>query len=304
MERKAAGLGALAAVLAAFIVAGCITGPFGNQSGKTTIAATFYPLYDITEALAGDKADVFSIIPQGVEPHDYEPSSGDFVKISNASAFATMGLGFAQVEQKLLASANREIKVIEASKGVPLIDEAGNDVATSTQAIDPHIWLSPKNMEKMALNMRNGLVSLDQNNEDYYNSNAQSYISKLEMLDANYRSGLAGCNKDVILVNHQAFGYLAKEYGFRAISISGLEPDVEPSPGKIAELIGIARENNIRYILFEELADPKVANIIAREAGAATLELNPVEGTRVPSENYFTLMEKNLATLRIAMECG
>ena len=128
-------------------------------------------------------------------------------------------------------------------------------------------------------------------------------IEQLKLLDAEFKEGLAECRKRIVLVNHNAFAYLAMDYEFDVISISGLEPEAEPTPQQLAELVDRARENDIKYVFYEKLVDPKVARTIAKEVNAETLELNPLEGSSDPSDNYLSLMRQNLENLRKAMEC-
>jgi zinc transport system substrate-binding protein len=168
--------------------------------------------------------------------------------------------------------------------------------------MDPHIWLSPKNAKLMVNNIKNGLMAADPKNADVYLANAQKLSQELDELDAEYKTGLAACAKDVVLVNHNAFSYLARDYGFEIITIHGLEPEAEPTPGQLQELIEEAKEHDIKYVFYEELVDPRVAQTIANEVGAQTLELNPLESGS-SGDNYVALMQENLENLQLALEC-
>ena len=129
-------------------------------------------------------------------------------------------------------------------------------------------------------------------------------IADLEALDREFASGLSDCQKHVILTSHFAFAYMGRDYNFLQIGISGIDPETEPSPSQIREIIDAAKTNHIHVIFTESLVDPRIAQTIAREVGAQTLELNPIEGTRNPSETYFSLMRQNLKNLRIGLECS
>ncbi|HII17075.1 TPA: zinc ABC transporter solute-binding protein [Candidatus Woesearchaeota archaeon] len=303
--------------------------PFQQESdeGRITIAATFFPLYDLTRNIAGDYATAFSVVPQGAEPHDYEPKPSDILRLSEAGGFVTLGLGleFERIEETLIEGAGNGIVIIDAGIGVPLInseeddhteEDAGelvqsevHEEETAAQehrhtGLDPHIWLSPRNMIIMAGTVSEGLQKLDPEHAQEYKANAEAYIARLEALDEAFSSGLSDCAKDTILVNHMAFTYLADAYGFSQIAVGGLSPEIEPTPKQIQELIREAREHDIAYVFYEEFVDPKVAYAIAAEVGAKALELNPAEGTKDADAGYLSLMEKNLANLRLALECS
>ena len=269
-----------------------------QQNTKLNVVATFYPLYDLTRSILGDKGMVYTLVPANTEPHDYEPKPSDIQKLNSANAFVTMGIEFAAFEDTLIESINPDVAVIPAGRDITLLkasDEQG--------ANDPHIWLSPKNAQEMAAHIVFGLRAIDPKNQEYYAANGNLLIAELGALDQEFKEGLTSCKKDAILVNHNAFSYLGKDYEFRTITISGLEPEVEPTPLQIKKIIDEAWKNDIKYVLYENLIDPRVATTIAQEVGAQALELNPLEGSSNLSETYFTLMRKNLDTLRIALEC-
>ncbi|MHB1118267.1 MAG: metal ABC transporter solute-binding protein, Zn/Mn family, partial [Minisyncoccota bacterium] len=129
----------------------------------------------------------------------------------------------------------------------------------------------------------------------------------IEQLDQRFYEGLQGCEKHDIIVSHEAFGYLARRYGFNTISIAGISPDEEPSPRSLAELVNTARAKGVPYVFFETTASPRLSETIAREIGVQTLVLNPLESLTVSEiqsgEDYHSVMEKNLTNLRKALIC-
>ena len=282
--------------VALLLICGCSQKSAQRPNGKYTIATTFFPLYDITGKIAGEKAEVFSIVPAGAEPHDYEVSPYDLQRVAESKAFVVLGVEFTQFEDKLVQAAGGNLEVIPAAKDVPLLDSTDN-------VKDPHIWLSPNNVKVMVRNINEGLKKADPKNADYYEQNAKKVIENLTMLDSKFKLALSNCNKKLILVTHNAYSYIGKDYGFKTIYISGLDPESEPTPKQIKALVDASKQNNIKYVFYEELVDPKIARTIASEVGAQTLELNPLEGSKNPSEDYFSMMRKNLINLKIAMEC-
>ncbi|MHB1464867.1 MAG: metal ABC transporter solute-binding protein, Zn/Mn family, partial [Thermoleophilia bacterium] len=175
-------------------------------------------------------------------------------------------------------------------------------------AYDPHVWLDPVLAQREVDNIRDGLIRADPKDRSVYEQNAAAYNQKLAGLDGAFRSGLASCARRDIVTSHQAFTYLGKRYGLDVMAISGLSPDEEPPPQKLAEVAQFARQHNIHYIFFERLVNPKLSQTIATEVGAQTLVFDPLEGLTQQEagrgEDYLSVQRENLANLRRAMECG
>lgn len=295
------------ALVGLLMVAGCSapqkTTQQAVQNEKINVATTFWPLYDLTKSIIGDKGMVYSIVPAGVEPHDYEPNPSDFQKLNDADVFVTMGVEFAEFEDTLISSVPSSVKVIPAGNGISQLAASDDEQEEHFGGKDPHIWLAPKNAQKMATNIMNGLIQADPDNAEYYLENGQKVINDLKSLDAEFVAGLENCQKNVVLVGHNAFSYLGRDYGFNTLFLSGLEPEAEPTPQELAALIDAAKANDIKYVFYEELVDPRVSKIIADEVGAQTMVLSPLEGTTNPTDTYFTLMRQNLHNLEVALGC-
>lgn len=309
----------LLGVLFGMLLSGCTSAApqktAAAASGKMVIATTFYPLYDLAQKVAGPDAEVFSIVPAGIEPHGFEPTPKEIARVSEATAYILLGTSFAPFEEKIVYGLPSSVSVIVAGKGVPLLiagdehdagDEEGNsgNDPRDTGPYDPHIWLSPVRAQIMVENIKTGLVLANPSGAGTYERNADTLNYELRVLDEEFRQGLSSCRRDVILVNHDAFSYLADAYGFSLVSISGIEPEGEPSPGELRDLIDAAQEHGIRYIFSQPRADSRVTDTLAREIGAETLLLNPLEGAADASQDYFSLMRQNLKNLRKALECS
>ncbi len=286
-------------IVAMLMVSGCAA---PQEKRGVSAVATFFPLYEAAKAIGGDNVTLTSIVPNGVEPHDYDPTPSQIALMGDADVFIEAGVGFGGLEGKLAGGLGNGTVVVNASQGVELRQGGGED--PSAAGIDPHIWLSPRRMMIVADGIRDGFDKADPAHAAQYDRNAAGFKAGLEQLDSDYRSGLSGCRKDTILTTHDAFGYLASDYGFKQIYISGLSPDAEPSPQKIAQLVDTARSQNITVVFYEEMVDPRIADTIAGEVGAQTMELSPLEGSKNQSDDYFSLMRKNLANLKVALECG
>lgn len=275
---------------------GCIEQP---TTGKINVVTTFYPLYEFSQRIGNEKAVVSILVPAGVEPHDWEPRPQDIIRIQSADIFVYNGAGLELYVDKILKNTgSRKLITVDSSEGIELINEGG--------ATDPHIWLDPVMAKQQAGAIEKAFIKADPENSDYYRANARALMQDLDDLDAYISNELAPARKKVFISSHSAFGYFARRYGLKQISIAGLSPDIEPSPAKIAEIIRIARENEVKYIFFETLVSPKLSDVISKEAGAQTLVLNPIEGLSEDQikrgENYFTLMRENVKNLKLALE--
>jgi len=282
------------------------------QVEKSDAVALFYPLYDVTRNVAGDRLSVKSFIPAGVEPHSFDPSPSDLMSLSRANVFVGTGINFEGMEERFESSLSKDAAIIHAFDGIEFIE--GVDVHEEEEhaeeengeehdeSVDPHVWLSPKNMITITNNVKEVLKRANPENAEYYEQNAANYVSKLSQLDSDFTNGLASCKKDKILTTHAAFSYLARDYGFEQVPIYGLSPEAEPTPHQIAALIDAAKANDLKYVFYEELVDPRVSQTIASEVGARTLALNPVESGS-EQESYLSIMRDNLNNLRVALEC-
>lgn len=275
-----------------------------ENAGKLPVATSFYPLYFFASRIGGDKAAIFNVTPAGAEPHDYEPTARDLARIESSRLVILNGDGLEAWGQNIQANLNpQKTEVIIASQG--LLTE--NLKSGGQETVDPHLWLSPPLAQKMIDNILRGFNAVDSKNKDYYTANAAALRLELEALDKAYRTGLDRCASRDIITSHAAFGYLAASYNLRQIAIAGLSPDTEPSPQELADISRFAKDNNIKYIFFESLVSPKLAQTIASEAGAETLVLNPLEGLSASSlaqgQDYLSEMRNNLTNLRLALTC-
>ncbi len=272
--------------------------PNSKKVGKpmgVSVVTSFYPLYYMTREISGDIVNVTNITPAGSEPHDYEPTAKDMAKIQQSKLLLLNGNGFEAWGEKVKEEVKDSgVKVIEVGEGL----FEGND---------PHIWLSPELAIKEARKILMSLVEVSPGDKDFYTNNEIVLEKKLEDLQMKYREGLANCQKKEFVSSHDAFGYLAREFGLTQIAISGLSPDEEPSAKDLAAIAKLAKDKGIKFIFFETLVSPKLAETVANEIGAQTLVLDPIEGIDdeglANGKNYISVMEQNLVNLQTALEC-
>jgi len=275
-----------------------------TEIGKISVVTSFYPLYFFAGQIGGDKAEVVNITPAGAEPHDYEPTPQDIIRITNSKLLILSGVGLEAWGPKVaqIIDSNHTL-VVNAGEGLATQELNENDQTIT----DPHIWLSPRLAQKMVDKITEGFAEVDPANADYYMQNSDALKMGLDILDREYQTGLSVCANKNIVTSHSAFSYLASDYNFNQISITGLSPDAEPSLKQLGEIAKFAKSNNVEYIFFESLVSPKLSNVVATEVGAKTMVLDPIEGLTPDAiklgKNYIGVMRDNLANLKIALEC-
>lgn len=298
------------------LVGGCNSKTTQNQAQapveKMKVVATVYPVYDFTRMIGGDKIDLKLLIPPGAEPHDWEPKAKDIATLKSAKVVLYQGNGLEPYAEKLLTPAQLgNTQAFEVGKNLELLpateeDEDDNDEGHEKLGNDPHVWLDPINAKQEVKTILEALITADPANKEYYQTNADKLLNDLEQLHKDYQSTLSALPGKDIVTTHAAFAYLAKRYHLNQVPIMGLAPDAEPTPEKMANVVKFVREHHVKVIFFETLVSPKLAETIAKETGAKTLVLNPVEGLTEDEmkagKNYITVMRENLVNLKIALE--
>lgn len=282
-----------AAVVGVTVAAGCGNGAKTTGSGPRKVVASFYPLAYAAQEIGGPAVAVENLTPAGAEPHDLELTPGDVRDVEQADLVLFLGSGFQPALEH--AVADREGRSVDLLAGQQTRRGIGAD---GRPAVDPHVWLDPVRYEGMARRIARALGEV---------SRARSLVARLRALDRVYRNGFARCDRREIVTSHAAFGYLAARYGLRQVPLEGLAPEAEPSPRALERLVDEVRATHATTVFFETLVSPKLARTVAREAGARTAVLDPLEGLTADEqrrgETYFTVMRRNLATLRSALGC-
>ncbi len=290
---------------AMFLLSGIGFAAFWNA--KPTIVTTIYPLYEFTKQVVGDKAEVILLVPAGAEPHDWEPAPADLIKVKNAAMIVYNGTGMEPWIDKMANTVLTGKKAVVATGAVSLLPAQYNEEGGPAESgeADPHVWLDPVNAQAIVQAIAAAAAELDPGNAGYYQANAAAYNQQLAALHEEYAAALTPAPRRVFITSHAAFGYLANRYGLRQVAIMGLAPDAEPTPERMVEIIRYVRLAGIKYIFFETLVSPKLAEVIAKEAGAQTLVLNPIEGLAdeelARGENYLSIMRMNLVNLKYAL---
>lgn len=266
---------ALLLVALALAVTGCAG---ADSHAEGAVVAGLYPLAWAAQRLAPD-SHVVNITPPGAEPHDVELSPGDVATVRDAVLVVYVGGGF----QPALEDAVEE-------RGGGAVDLRDGDE-------DPHLWLDPVRFSAAVAEVAEELDA----------AGSAELLADLEQLDAEYRGGLADCERDVIVTTHAAFGHLARRYGLTEVSLAGRSPEAEPSPRELEELVEDVRASGATTVFAEPLVSDEVAETVAREADLVVRTLDPIEGLSEErldaGEDYLTVMRTNLAALREALGC-
>ncbi|MCJ8010975.1 metal ABC transporter substrate-binding protein [Paenibacillus sp. KQZ6P-2] len=282
-----------------------------STSSKLQVEASFYPMYEFASQVAGDLADVHLLIPAGMEPHDWEPTPQDIAKMQNADVLIYNGAGLeGWVDQVVSSMDNKNLSIVEASKGIELLEgsgeeEDGKEAVHDHGGMDPHVWLSPKLAIQEVRNIEAALIAKAPEHKEEFTKNADAYVTKLEHLDADYEKELSSTKRKDFITQHAAFSYLAKTYGLTQVPIAGLSPEQEPSASAMADVVQFAKEHQVKTIFFETLVSSQVADTIANEIGAQTAVLNPLEGLTEEEQannlDYIAVMRSNLEALTKAL---
>ena len=319
-----------AAALGAMALTGCGTdSDEAAADGTLQVAAAFYPLEFVASRVGGDRVEVTTLTGPGTEPHDIELTVAQTALVGEADLVL-----YQDSMQPIVGDAVEQtadgatLEVEEVIDFIPFAeehdhseddhseddhsdddhsddehsdDEEGHDHGDE----DPHFWLDPARMATLAQAVASELGDIDPDHAEEYDTNAAVLVEELDELDAAFAEGLADCERDVVVVSHDAFGYLGDRYGLDIHGIAGLSPDAEPGPADIAELQELIDAEGVTTVFSETLVSPATAETLAQDAGVGTDVLDPLEGLsdETADEDYLSIMRSNLASLQEANGC-
>ncbi len=271
-------------VLLSAAMAACGSGGGAAGDGRVRIVAGFARLAEVAERIGGEGVAVTDLTPPGAEPHDLELTSDEIDAVDDADLMLYLGGGF----QPGLAEASHRA-------GVAV------DLLGAQDGKDPHIWLDPQRLAEAAVVVERELVAIDAAGADGYRRRAAAFRDELAALDQEMAAGLATCERREIVTAHEAFGHLARRYDLVQEPITGISPEAEPDPDRLADLVDLVRANKVTTVFTERLVSPRVAQALAREAGVKVAVLDPLEGRL--EDGYGDAMRRNLGVLRTALGC-
>ena len=321
MNESRAALAAIATLIPLAMIASLYTGRPALQDReeqeKITVVASFYPLYEFASKIIGDRGEVSTLIPAGVEPHDWEPTAEDISRGRAADVLIINGAGFERwindLEARFVVNTSEGIEFNheEGKNEVGAADEHGHEgdnTGEGGSGVNPHIWLDPTFAKHQANKNRDAMTRSDPANADYYNQNADRLIAELDSLDASIRTELGSCDKLDFIAFHDAFVHFSERYGLRQHSIQGVSPEGEILPQTIQQIIELANGLDIHVIYSEDLIDSRLADTIANEIpDGKVLVLSPIEGVSEEEQaagiGYIDKMKQNIVNLKEGLEC-
>jgi zinc transport system substrate-binding protein len=327
MVRRLMSVGVVGAL--ALGVAACGGDDSSSPSSSTTpgasggeplrVVANFYPLAEALQRVGGERVDVANLTPPGAEPHDIEVTSDDVDAIQDADLVVYLGGGFQPGVESV--AEDRSGPTLDIGTKLTLEasdhDEDGDDHAGEEAGedgddhdhgdLDPHFWLDPTLMRAAADAIEAELAALSPADAATFAANAAAYGAELTALDAEFESGLDNCARTQIVTSHAAFSYLAHRYGLEQLAITGISPESEPDPQRLDELADLVEREGVTTIFSETLVSADIAETLARETGATTAVLNPLEGLTeeqlADGATYASVQRENLAALQAALGC-
>jgi len=283
---------------------------------KRVILSTF-ALYDAAKRISKDTLELSTVLPFGSDTHTYELTPKKMAEIQTAALFVYSGASLEpwidKVKPKNAINMSQYMDLINFEQGQHCDHEGHghnhhnhhNTHNETTKNIDPHYWLDLDNMVKIANKLTEAFIKISPEKKSFFELNKQAYIEHLKKMDTRYALALKECTKDTIVVNHNAYSYLGKKYGFQIDSINGLSTESMPSPQNIKNILHLIKEKEISVIFFESFASDRLVKSIAKDTNISVDTLQPL-GNITKDEvdlSYEELMDKNIEKIKQALEC-
>lgn len=298
--RRSRLIGGLA--LGSMLAAGCTA---GQQEGSASVVAAVYPLAFIAEEIAGDEIEITTLTPAGGEPHDLELTPSQARSIAEAELVLYVGGGFQPAVEDAVEQTDQGLDVLDL---VTTITAEGHTEETEEEAhehegADPHAWLDPTQAALIADSVLERLIEIAPEHEATFEERHDALVEAFTELDSEFTDGLEDCRERTIVVSHEAFGYLTQRYGLEQMGISGINPEQEPSPQRLADVTRFVADNGIETIFLERAVSAEVGATVAEETGARVAYLDPLE-VGPESGDLFTVMRANLEALQRGLGCS
>lgn len=264
--------------------------------GRMLVVASIAPLADFARQVGSKHVEVYLMVPSSASPHTYQITPGQMDAVSQARVLVLNGVGLEYWAKKVVdAAGNPHLAVVRTAEGLPIIGSEDEHEPGG----NPHVWLDPIYAVHQVEAIRDAFVKTDPANAAAYRANAAKYVAKLRALDGKTRSRVKQFRSRRFIAFHPAWVYFARRYGLEQAAVIEEWPGKEPSPSKIKEIVQTAKRLKARAIFAEPQLSPKAAQVVAEEAGAKVLILNPLGG---PSGGYIETMLDNVAQMEKALK--
>ena len=292
--------------------------------GKIPVAASILPMGDFCKNIGGDRVAVQVLIPPGASPHVYEPTPGAVVQALKAGVFVYVGAGLDPWATRLLKTlTDPRPVVVEAVQGMELLQEvpsspgqkppgphrspqhagvSGAQAHPHDSGGNPHVWLDPVLAQDICRRIAQAFIQVDPDHKEEYQRNLSRYLAQLEDLDQEITKQAASFRHRSCVSFHPAFAYFNRRYGLQNMGVIEAAPGREPSPGHLQQIIAAIKTCQGRAVFAEPQLSPRVAEVIAQEAGVKVLFLDPLGGRPPYGSDYLKVMRHNLAVLTEALK--
>lgn len=287
----------------------------GPDGATPSVAISFFPIADAARAIAGDAVEIVDLTPPGVSPHDLEITPRQRAALDDAETVVYLGSGFQPQVEQVAESLGDDVSTVNLLDAVQLLPvrpgltgvtgEVDGEVLPGD--LDPHAWVAPRMFAVMVEELAATLSALVPDSAADLAAARDDYLAELAALDAEFSAGLASCESTVIVTSHRAFEYLARDYGLTQISIAGISPDEEPDPRTLEAVANAARAERVGTVFFEDTLPPDLSDTVAREIGADTDLLSPIETIEQADldagASYLSIQRDNLDRLVRGLRC-
>lgn len=293
-------------LISLYILSGLFTAQI-SYAEKVNVVVSIYPLRDIVQQVGGSRVNVNFMVPPGASPHTFEPTASDMAKINKSKMFVIIGSGLEfWADKAIKAAGGRNTRVIVLSKGMPLIhedhDHERHGGHHDDEIADPHIWLDPLLVKDMAQKIADNLGEIDPVNRPYYLARAEGFKKELDKLHIEITNSVKTFRAREYVTFHPAWNYFSRRYGLKVMGVIEESPGKEASPRHIAGIIRAIKRSGAKAVFAEPQFNPKIAEVIAKEAGARVLFLDPIGSPDLQGrDSYLALMRYNLTILQEAM---
>lgn len=286
------GSGAFLMVLGALVLSACGKAAAPPPTGgKMLVAASILPIADMVRQVGGDQVEVLTMVPPGASPHTYEPTPEQMRRLASARILFLNGVGLEfWADKAVQAVGNPDLQVVVLSQGMQILQSGPH------AAGNPHLWLSPQRAMKYVARIRDALIAADPAHEAAYRAHAETYLQRLQQLDADIRRAVAGFHSREMVTFHASWVYFIHDYGLHQAAVLEATPGQEPSAAEVAHIVEIIKTTGAPAVFAEPQFSPRAAQVIAQEAGVPVLTLDPLGGLP-PRETYIKLMRWNLQQL-------
>ena len=299
--RSVAALALGASIALAFSGCGSQTPAKEDTTEKIKVVASFDAMKEITQAIGGNKVDVTTIIPEGIEPHDYELKTSDVQKLQEAKLFVYNGLGMEAWADKAIQTASADnLMSVALAEHVQPIELTDPEEIEEHGAYDPHAWLGLTSAKEEASAVKDALIKISPEDKEYFEKNYMAFADEIDKMQEEYMKKVANATRKEIVTGHAAFGYLCRDLGISQESVEDVFASGEPSAQKLAELTDFCKAHNVKVIFTEDLVSPAVSETLAKEAGAKAEAIHTIESAE-DGMTYLARMKDNINKIAEAL---